>query len=141
MNETYDILTQIVTQLRNINGATGVYNYNIPASSIKTDFKPADQAGIYPSIWISFAQGGSSLQGDQATYEAPVAMEIYGYVMSETDPLGSALKMQSDIYKAIFNAWTLAGKVFEMDLGFDAGAYESIGIIIVRVSAKYQGIV
>lgn len=137
MNEAYNILSQLITQLRAIDGTAGKYNNNIPDSSIKTDFQAVDEAGIYPSIWISFSTGGESFQGDQGTYDVPLVFEIYGYVTNETDPLGAALKLQSDIYTAIYEDWTLGSRVFEMDLSFDAGAYEVYGIVIIKMSVKY----
>jgi len=136
-NDLKNIVLQIQTQLKNINGGTD-YNNNVPDDYIQIGYKTYEEADGYPFISIASIGTGASRQTDQVTYETPVACELFCYVQAGSQVLETVMDLLSDVEKALYADGTLGGRVWGMSLTMEAVAMGDYGVGVVTVRATMQ---
>ena len=128
------IVDRIAVDLANIDSSSG-FNNTIKSSNIKKKFVPIDEAGSFPSIYISSARSDKSTQTDQVTYDVPVTIEVFGYIKDISNPLSDALDLASDMEKAFYDDETLNGNVRELSLVFEIASMDDYGVVLMTLSA------
>lgn len=141
-NIEYNIYARIMTQLENISG-TGDYNYRVVPDDIYGEFKMPEEVPKgqdHPVLCVGEFRTSSSLMRRRNDFEIPVSYEIWGYIRDSKDPMGAALKLESDIRIAIAGDEDLNHLVTEMDFETSLGAHEGLGIVlfVVRATANYD---
>jgi len=133
------VIERIETQLQAIDGQADNYYFNISHKRIKIGYELLDQADSYPCIYISSPSMEDMRPTDQRTYEGRARFEIFGYVEKEQEPTKEAIKLFSDIEKALFADPELNDLVWGLQIdGVEIGEMKSFGGILIQVSAMLE---
>ena len=126
-------------QLRtNINGTTG-YNNRLKDEQVVRGYVSAQKANIFPTVCIVSASE-EDLPADipQSKFERLVGIELLGYVKTKDDRFDEAMKLQSDIRKAIEADSTIGDRLYGLEASFGVGSEDLYGVVYVRITAKYR---
>jgi len=133
-NRLNEIKERIKEQLEWIDGSDD-YNFDL-TNKVRTQFVPLDENDLFPSLCIASLSTGESNRIDQVTYQIPVVVEIVGYVMDDTDPLGAILKLAMDAEKAIYSDPSLDKLVWDLRVTIEIGTLREFGVLLMTLIAN-----
>jgi len=130
-----NIANRLVTLLQKIDGGADYYNA-VNHNNIKIGFQMYDQAGAYPSIYLSSFSTPRSVAGDQVTFNTELEVEIFGYISNEAAPLEKVIQLGSDMEKAIYTDPELDDNVWDLSLSMSMTSFQSYGIVRLTITAQ-----
>lgn len=135
-----NIVNQLHTQFQSIVASEDEYYNTVDVADIYKKHIDFDQTDSYPAISISSVESVGSRQTDQVRYDIPLIIDIYGYIMdeSQTDTLLTTLGMAADMEKAIYTDEQLGGYVWGLSLNISTATYDAYGIIKITINATTE---
>jgi hypothetical protein len=143
MNEYYNIVARIQTQLQGIrkDDYPARYNFNVRSDHVILGWAaPADAPGLNvdnPCIYVSVLTSDSDTRmRDQQTDDIRFLVECYGYVKHQTEAMEKALYLLNDMMVALTADEFLNEQVYDFSLGFDVASLGEFGVVVLRIRGE-----
>lgn len=136
-NRLKDIIDQIVTQLRTIDGTT-YFNFELDDNQVEYEYKDIDQCPKFPHIYISAVSEPTTLVECRDTQSISDNVELFGYVKNDKQALTEALKLHSDIEQALYSDVSLNSLVTSMQISSLIASGNGFGVVHFNIIVQSQ---